>query len=150
MLILYGCQDGGKPQTPQETPIVYPDYPTNTPHYPLTTMEQKLLVDEYIKIIKKAGFPDYADLAADMQRKRKIIFVRPPGLTEEFNAWADIQTKEIWLNKPMFDRYPHIAHQTTIFFHELIHIKSTELTHFGPWWKDQDVFAMWCKKEYNL
>jgi hypothetical protein len=43
----------------------------------------------------------------------------------------------------MFERYPTMLDQATIFLHELIHIRSGEVTHLGPWWVAQDQFRVY-------
>jgi hypothetical protein len=157
-LILAGCKDDKKPNTnPNQDPITEPDPtpppPPNitdmTPSFPINAGQEKELLMTYTQMIRSAGFFKESDIALNMIANNKIFFVSPPKLPDNFNAWADLGRKEIKLNKPMYDRYPLITHQATIFFHELIHINTGEISHNGPWWSKQDEFAQWCKANYS-
>ena len=102
----------------------------------------------WISMIEEAGFADYARLGSEMVASGRVKMVSPPELGENFNAFAYVDTKEIWINRPLFDRYPDVVDQATIFLHELIHIKSGELTHNGPWWSAQGEFhAYWTDRQ---
>jgi hypothetical protein len=156
MLLISGCKN--EPQEPKDPPISEPEPtpepppPPNitdmTPSFPTNARQEEELLMTYTQMIRSAGFFEYSDIALNMIGNNKIHFVVPPELDSRFNAWADLGRKEILLNKPMYDRYPLITHQATIFFHELIHINTGEITHNGPWWRDQDKFAEWCKETY--
>jgi hypothetical protein len=99
-------------------------------------------------MIEEAGFADYARLGSEMVASGRVKMVSPPELGENFNAFAFVDTDEIWINRPMFDRYPDVVDQATIFLHELIHIKSGECTHNGPWWSAQGEFhAYWTARQ---
>ena len=91
-------------------------------------------------MIEEAGFADYAELGSELLAAGRVRIVSPPELDEDFNAYAFINTREIWINEPMFARYPDVVSQATIFLHELIHIQSGECTHSGPWWSAQSEF----------
>ncbi len=91
-------------------------------------------------MIDEAGLTEYADLGRELLAQGKVRIVSPPELSEPFNAFAWLNTREIWINTPMFERYPDVLDQATIFLHELIHIHSGECTHVGPWWSAQSEF----------
>ena len=95
---------------------------------------------EWVSMIAEAGFADYAALGSELLAAGRVEIVSPPELDEDFNAYAFINTREIWINEPMFTRYPDVVDQATIFLHELIHIQSGECTHSGPWWSAQSEF----------
>ena len=147
--ILVGCREKNIDKYPPPPPIETPEYPDLTPHFPMNVAQRKLLIQEYNDMINRAGLIKYAELGQKMQREGRVKFVVPPRLDSRFNAYANIGAGEIWLNKPMYDRYPRITHQATIFLHELIHIDSKEMTHRGEWWSAQDEFAVWCNENYD-
>ncbi len=74
-------------------------------------------------MIEEAGFADYAKLGSDMNAAGRVRLVSPPSLGENFNAYAFINTREIWINRPMFARYPTVVEQAN-----------------GPWWSAQSEF----------
>lgn len=131
-LALTGCGGGGAGVSASGGGDTFP---ANLPNY--HTPEQ------WIALIETAGFQDYADLGRQLVREGKVTVVTPPTLDAQFNAYSWISDKEIWINAPMFTRYPDITQQATIFLHELIHIRSAESTHTGPWWSVQDQFAVY-------
>ena len=94
----------------------------------------------YANLIRIAGFEKYAQISEDIIDKQGVILVQPPTLPENYNAYAFIPKRSIWLNTPMFVRYPTIQEQAAIFLHELVHIASQEQTHNGLWWADVDKF----------
>jgi hypothetical protein len=98
------------------------------------------VVKEWIAMIDEAGMTDYAQLGRELLAQDQVRIVSPPELAPDFNAFAYINTREIHLNTPMFERYPDVLDQATIFLHELIHISSGECTHSGPWWSAQSEF----------
>lgn len=100
-------------------------------------------VNEWIDMIEEAGLTEYAQLGRELLAQGKVRIVSPPTLDAGFNAFAWIDIREIWLNTPMFERYPDVLDQATIFLHELIHIRSGECTHRGPWWSAQDEFRVY-------
>lgn len=85
-------------------------------------------------MIAQAGLPDYAAEGKELLRQRDIYLVSPPRLDARYNAFTWFPEAVIWINTPMFDRYPRIADQAEIFLHELIHVRSQEMSHSGPWW----------------
>ncbi len=99
-----------------------------------------VVVNEWIEMIDEAEMTEYAQLGRDLAAQDRVRFVSPPTLDANFNAFAHIDTREIWINEPMFERYPDVLDQATIFLHELIHIYSGECTHSGPWWSAQSEF----------
>lgn len=125
-LVISGC--GGGTMAPAQ----YPAPPTQTssrpdiPNYHAPT--------EWIEMIATAGLGEYAELGRTMLAEGRVRIVAPPVLDANYNAFAWLDANEIWINEPMFARYPDVLDQATIFLHELIHVKSTEQTHFGPWW----------------
>ncbi|MGC9319601.1 MAG: hypothetical protein ACP5KN_16340 [Armatimonadota bacterium] len=99
-------------------------------------------------MIEEAGFPEYAELGRELLADGQVKLVSPPTLEAGFNAFAWIDAREIWINEPMFERYPDVVDQATIFLHELIHIKSGECTHLGPWWSAQSEFhSYWTNRQ---
>ena len=100
---------------------------------------------EWIALLEAAGLQEYADLGNQLIRDGKVKVVMPPTLDAQFNAFSWITDREIWINAPMFSRYPNAGLQATIFLHEMIHIKSGESSHAGPWWAVQDQFAAYCQ-----
>lgn len=131
-LTLAGCGGGGEGLT-DSVSSGKSTFPANLPNYHT--------FDEWLALIRVAGFSEYADLGAQLVSEGKVTVVMPPTLDASFNSYAWISQREIWINSPMFSRYPDIVHQATIFLHELIHIKSGESTHTGAWWSAQDQFA---------
>jgi len=98
----------------------------------------------WIELIAQAGLQSYADLGSQVDVARKVILVSPPTLSETFNAFTWINEGEIWINSPMFERYPDVVDQGEIFLHELIHLSSGETSHEGPWWSDLTLYrAYW-------
>jgi hypothetical protein len=98
-------------------------------------------------MIAQAGFADYAALGSELLAAGRVSIVSPPDLDENFNAYAFINTREVWINEPMFTRYPDVVDQATIFLHELIHIRSGECTHSGPWWSAQSEFYTYWRNQ---
>lgn len=101
----------------------------------------------WIELIEAAGtqnpvFYEYAELGRQLVAQGNVVIVSPPTLDESFNAFSWIVEREIWINEPMFTRYPSVIDQATIFLHEMIHIMTGEVTHAGPAWSLQDEFAM--------
>ncbi|HCA47808.1 MAG TPA: hypothetical protein DEP45_10775 [Armatimonadetes bacterium] len=101
------------------------------------------LVADWIDMIDSAGLSEYAQLGRELLAQGKVSMVSPPMLDADYNAFAHVNTREVWINRPMFERYPTMLDQATIFLHELIHIHSGEVTHFGPWWIAQDQFRVY-------
>jgi hypothetical protein len=101
------------------------------------------MVEEWIAMIEDAGMAEYAELGRELLAQGRVRIVSPPLLDAGFNAFAHINTREVWINTPMFDRYPDTLDRATIFLHELIHIRSGEITHNGPWWSAQDRFRVY-------
>jgi hypothetical protein len=99
--------------------------------------------EQWISMIEEAGLKDYADLGRQLTATKKIIFVSPPTLNTSFNAFSWVPQKEVWINSPMLSRYPKATDQAEILLHELIHIKSGETTHSGPWWDAQTEFRQY-------
>jgi hypothetical protein len=99
-------------------------------------------VREWLDMIDEAGLSDHADLGRTMLAEGRIEFVTPPTpLPSEFNAWADLrEPRRVLLNEPLWERYPDTLDRATILLHELIHIRSGEQTHRGPWWSAQTEF----------
>jgi hypothetical protein len=125
--ICCGCKDHDN-QTPVEPPV------------PSQLELRRTEVVEWLNMMEEAGLKEYAELGRTMLSSSKIIFVRPPYLDAEFNAWADIGERRILINEPMWSRYPERLDRATILLHELIHVHSKEITHAGPWWSAQDDF----------
>jgi len=94
----------------------------------------------WIELIAQAGLQSYADLGSQVDAARKVILVSPPTLDQTFNAFTWINEGEIWINSPLFARYPDVVDQGEIFLHELIHLSSGETSHEGPWWSDLTVY----------
>ena len=125
-----GCAN--TPETMPDIPAVEIDTvstasnPANLPNY--HSME------ELLHLIEMAGIDDYAAFGRSLLRAGKVKIVSPPDLPENYNAYAWIREGEIWINTPMFQRYPNIIDQATIFLHEMVHIKWNIVTHEGPMW----------------
>lgn len=134
--VLSGCGGGGGGGGDVASGNV--SFPENLPNYHAP--------DEWIVLLRAAGLQEYADLGQQLTAAGKVIVVAPPTLDADFNAYAWISDREIWINSPMYSRYPDIGHQATIFLHEMIHIKSGESTHTGPWWSIQDQFAVYWRE----
>lgn len=109
-------------------------------HQPSAVMQPAAVAEDWADMIEEAGLDEYAELGRRMLHQGRVRFVEPPELEQHFNAFAWINRREIWINEPMFERYPDVLDQATIFLHELIHIKSGECTHNGPWWSAQSEF----------
>lgn len=137
VLLFVGCKRHKKVEPTEAPPPQHNNDIVNSP-------EQ--LVFTWIYLIENAGFNEYAALAKYMMSEGRIKFVAPPMLDADYNAFTWLDTDEIWINKPMFTRYPNVLDQATIFLHELIHIKSREQTHNGPWWSAQDEFLAYYKE----
>ena len=110
---------------------------------PYTMTARCEMPNEWIDMIEEAGLPEYAQLGRTLLAQGRVRVVTPPTLHVDINAYAFINTREIWINTPMFERYPDVIHRATIFLHELIHIHSGEATHLGPWWVAQDQFFVY-------
>jgi hypothetical protein len=125
LMILAGCRDKNVHPPPPEKPN--------------TRVAQ---VREWLDMIDEAGLSDHADLGRTMLAEGRIEFVTPPTpLPSEFNAWADLrEPRRVLLNEPLWERYPDTLDRATILLHELIHIRSGEQTHRGPWWSAQTEF----------
>lgn len=131
--VLTGCGGGGGTGAADSGGTIFPANVPNV-HQP----------EEWIALIEAAGLKDYADLGRELISLRKIRFVRPPTLMSDYNAYAFVPEHLIWINEPLFDRYPDIVQQAAIFLHEMVHISSGELSHVGPWWGITDDFeAYW-------
>ena len=128
-LALSGCGGGGGPVSSGGTAT----FPASLPNYHAP--------DEWLALLETAGLQEYADLGRQLVREGKVKVVSPPTLGAQFNAFSWIPEKEIWINAPMFSRYPLLSDQADIFLHELIHIKSGECTHLGPWWSALNQFT---------
>lgn len=128
-LTVSGC-GGGSSAGPSGGDVTFP---ANLPNYHAP--------EEWIALIEAAGLQEYADLGRQLVNEGKVIVVTPGTLDSQFNAFSWISDREIWINPPMFSRYPNVGHQATIFLHEMIHITSGEATHNGSWWSVQDQFA---------
>lgn len=136
--LMTGCGGGGTPAG-----AVSETAPAKDAQAPQTLTPASAMVNEWIEMIDEAGFCDYAQLGREMLQQGRVIIVSPTTLGDNFNAFAHINTREIWLNTPLFERYPDVLDQATIFLHELIHIHSGEATHNGPWWSHQDEFRVY-------
>jgi hypothetical protein len=128
-VLLSGCGGGGEMGAPSG--IQASDLPNY--HSP----------EQWIALIETAGFEEYATLGRELVSEGRVKFVAPPTLDASFNAFAWTTEREIWINAPMFDRYPGIVQQATIFLHEMIHIATAESTHAGPEWAVLDQFAVY-------
>ena len=124
-LFLVGCKQNQPAPTPIPPPANY--------HSPTAC----------VNLIRLAGFEAHAKIIDGMIAAKKIILVTPPTLNDSINAYAWIPQKEIWINTPLFARYPDIREQASIILHEVIHIESQEQTHEGPMWKDIQVFEVY-------
>jgi hypothetical protein len=135
---LAGCGGASKPidessgATRAETPR------TSGPMTPTSAV-----ANEWIEMIEDAGMPEYAQLGRELLEQGRVRIVSPPTLEWRFNAFAHINTRQVWINTPMFERYPDMLDHATIFLHELIHIRSGEITHNGPWWSTQSEFRVY-------
>lgn len=114
--------------------------PSETSPTPDAMTPTAAVANEWIEMIDDAGMTEYAQLGRELLAQGRVRVVSPPRLDVSFNAFAYINTREILINTPMFERYPDLLDQATIFLHELIHIRSGELTHSGPWWSAQSEF----------
>lgn len=131
-LLLAGC-GGGSALPPAQLNPAAPQRPAwDVPNYHAP--------DQWIEMIAQAGLSRYAALGSDLVSQGRVRLVAPPTLDANYNAFAWLDSGEIWINRPMFERYPDVLDQATIFLHELIHIDSTEQTHLGPWWSAQSEF----------
>lgn len=145
VVMLAGCGGG-------EMPAASPSY-GNSRGY-ATDIPDFHSPEEWIELLEVAGaanptFYEYADLGRQLLANDKVKFVSPPTLGDQFNAFCWIEDQVIWINEPMFARYPDVIEQATIFLHEMIHIKSGEVTHDGPWWSLQNEFETYCKNAEN-
>ncbi|MFP4250940.1 MAG: hypothetical protein ACLFU7_14865 [Armatimonadota bacterium] len=134
-IYLTGC--GGADLSMGEEEVTTPSEPTRTPS---GTSTINALADDWIDMIEAAGMGEYAQLGRELLARGNVRIVSPPELDARFNAFAHINTREIWINTPMLQRYPDVLDRATIFLHELIHIRSGEVTHGGPWWSAQSEF----------
>ncbi len=134
-IYLAGCGGAGVPIN--EGGVTTPSEPTRTPS---STSTINTLAGEWIDMIDAAGMTEYAQLGRELLAQGDVRIVSPPELDARFNAFAHINTREVWINTPMFQRYPDVLDRATIFLHELIHIRSGEVTHGGPWWSAQNEF----------
>jgi hypothetical protein len=143
VVVLAGCGGGGG-----EAPAASrahgssPGYPAEIPNFHSP--------EQWIELIDDAGsvnsaFYEYADLGRRLLADGAVKFVSPPTLGEQFNAFCWIDTEEIWINEPMFARYPDVVEQASIFLHEMIHIKTGEVTHDGPCWSLPNEFESYCR-----
>lgn len=114
--------------------------PGRVPDAPPAPRSTTAVANEWIDMIEEAGLTEYAELGREILRTGSLRIVSPATLNADFNAFAHINTREIWISTLMFERYPSDLDQATIFLHELIHIKSGEITHLGPWWSAQSAF----------
>jgi len=133
VLALTGCGGGGTTDTASTGGTMFPSSIPDV-HQP----------EEWVSLIDAAGFPEYAALGRQLIANRTILLVSPPTLPENYNAYAFIPERRVWINSPMFTRYPNIVQQAAIFLHEMVHIKTGESTHNGEWWAIPDQFeAYW-------
>lgn len=117
--------------------------PGGLPDPPTEMRPTAALANDWIAMIEEAGLCEYAQLGRELLAQDRVRMVAPPMLDADYNAFAHVNTREIWLNRPMFERYPTMLDQATIFLHELIHIRTGEVTHLGPWWVAQDQFRVY-------
>ena len=131
ILLLPGCRDHPEPVTPVQ------------PRPPSVAEQRQAEVGVWCDMIEQAALSEYANLGRRMHAQGRVRFVRPPALDAEFNAFADVRAGEVWINEPMWSRYPDRLDRATILLHELIHLHSGELSHYGPWWADQERFRQY-------
>ena len=106
-------------------------------------------VEVWIGMIEEAGLTEYSEIGWELWKAGRIQFVRPPYLSEEFNAWADFHYPyTILINEPMWTRYPERLDRASILLHELVHIRTLEMTHYCPYWTDVARFReYWLNRE---
>jgi len=127
-----GCH---REQTPVQGPAMQWRPPENT------RAARMREVREWLDMIAQAGLTEYAQLGREMLERGAIEVVEPPRLDARFNAWTFLGARpHVWLNAPMWERYPDRIDRATILLHELIHVRSGEQTHLGQWWSAQDEF----------
>lgn len=134
MTVLAGCGGGGGVTSPADT-----GFPANIANYNPPS--------RWIELIEAAGLSEYATLGRQLEAAGKITVVGPAALDESYNAFSWIADRKIWINSPMFGRYPDVMDQAEIFLHELIHIQSGEMSHQGPWWSAQSQFRTWAQQQ---
>ncbi len=131
LLLLAGCHDRQQPVTPAQ------------PRPPSIAEQRDAEVGVWCDMIERAGLSDLAALGRRLHAQGRVRFVRPPLLDAEWNAFADLQGNEVLINEPLWGRYPARIDRATIFLHELIHIDSGEMSHYGPWWAAQEMFRQY-------
>lgn len=131
-VLLGGCGGAAVVPAQESATPAQPSHRSDIPNYHAPS--------EWVEMIAAAGLAEYAALGRRMLDEGRVRIVAPPSLDANYNAFAWLDSNEIWINEPMFERYPDVLDQATIFLHELIHIKSTEQTHLGPWWSAQSEF----------
>lgn len=90
--------------------------------------ERSREVNVLLSIISDAGMVDWAAFGKRLQANGRIRVVDETVLPPEFNAYSFVRERVIWINGVMFQRYDKIE-QAEILLHELVHIKTGELTH---------------------
>lgn len=135
LLLLTGCHDRREPVTPTK------------PQPPSQAEQRRAEVQTWCDMIEEACLSDLAALGRRMHAQGRVRFVRPPLLDAEWNAFADVRAGEVLINEPLWSRYPDTLDRATIFLHELIHIRSGEMSHYGPWWAAQEMFRQYWARQ---
>ena len=135
VLVLAGCKERREPVEPAQ------------PRPPSVAELRNAEVETWCDMIEEACLSDLAALGRRLHAQGRVRFVRPPYLDTEFNAFADVRAGEVWINEPMWSRYPDRLDRATILLHELIHLHSGELSHYGPWWAAQEMFRQYWARQ---
>lgn len=91
-------------------------------------------VGEALAQIAASGVADdYAALGVTMLKRGQIVVVAEPAGVPGYLGWADLTPPaHIELAERLMGYPPEqVAY---VLLHELVHIRSTEQTHLGPWW----------------
>jgi len=75
---------------------------------------------------------EYVELGRELHRQGRIV-VLPAGAMAGMLGFADFTTGRIELSEGLFTY--QLDQQGYVLLHELVHLRSGEQSHAGPWWE---------------
>jgi len=110
--LLSGC-DGGQNFGPDVRSIGKPD-----PRF-----------GQMLDLIAGLGMTNWADFGRGLNQSGRIRLVTTVELDPEFNAFSWLDQQCIWYSEIAFVRYPRLVDQSEILLHELVHVKTGDMSH---------------------